>query len=96
MENAGGRTVLGDDILTSKHVNTEMFGGCPSGNVCPRGKSFPIVVPQEEVTDITYIFPQPSRQHKLPQKDSSLGKMCCHENTIILYVCHNTEKVGKC
>lgn len=56
MESTGGRAILGDDMLTSKHVNIEMPGGCPSGNVYPRGKSFPTVVPQEEVIDVLHIF----------------------------------------
>lgn len=54
--NSGGTAVLGDDMLTSKYVNIEMPGGCPSGNVCPKGKSFPTAVPQEEVTDVLHIF----------------------------------------
>lgn len=29
--------------------------GHPSGNVYPRGESFPTVVPQEEVTDVLHI-----------------------------------------
>lgn len=41
------------------------------------------------------VFSQPSGQHELPGKDSSLGKVCCHENTIMLYICHDMGKVGK-
>lgn len=63
IENTGGRAVLGHYMLTSKHVNLEMPGGCPSGNVYPRGKTFPAVMPHEEVTDvlpIDFLNPQGS------------------------------------
>lgn len=56
MANSGGTAVLGDDMLTPKYVHTEMPGGCPSGNVCARGKSFPTAVPQEEGIDVLHIF----------------------------------------
>lgn len=42
-------------IYSSKHVDNEMPGRRPSGNVYPRGQSFPTVVPQEEVTDVLHV-----------------------------------------
>jgi hypothetical protein len=50
IQNTGGRGGLGDNMFTSKQVDIEMHGGHPSRNIYLRDQSFPIIVPQDEVT----------------------------------------------
>lgn len=91
IENTRGRAGLGDDIVTSKHIDIEMPGGCPSGNVCPRGQCFPNVVPQKEVRDVLHmdlLNPQGSM--------SSLGQRAVSVRWVAMKtpsfsVCHDRE-----
>lgn len=91
MGNTGGRAVLGDDMLTSKYVNTEMPGGCPSGNVCPRGKSFPTAVPQEEVTDVLHVFLALTAARTSSEKTAVLVK-CVAMKILSFFLCATIGK----
>lgn len=73
IKNTGGRAGLGNDMLTLKHVDIGMPGGCLSGNVYPRGKNIPTVVPQEEVTNVLHIDLLNPQGSRLPLTDSNLG-----------------------